>query len=354
MKSRINTGKFVLVFLLTVLIWVWADQALIRELPLTRCSVKVGPSSEPTLWISFVDEQDRLSNEVRINTLVLEGQETNVRRAERDWNDGVSNLNLFLNPDEFRDASPGELNLDVADFYGRSTQIMEWGLTVKSCNPEKVRVRIERLEPKKVRVVCIDENGSVIDRAESTPSQIDMPVPIQWTTPTQLVAYVQFGIREIEQAYHQPIEKTPYIVLGGDQKRGAGVTVVVRMPSADDRLKPAIVTNTVVGYLFGPNLQGRYRVQMENLGEVIGPIAVRATREALDEYQNHVAYHVLLEIYDDDTRNPDPNAVIQRPVIYNFPRQYIDEIRLDDNQNPVIARFRMKALSESEPSVHTE
>jgi hypothetical protein len=77
----------------------------------------------------------------------------------------------------------------------------------------------------------------------------------------------------------------------------------------------------------------------------MSPISINATPEAKWAYEN-MAYQVRLEINDDDAKSTEAQ---RKPVVYNFPDEYVrrDEIRL--NQQPVTAQFKLIPLSSSGP-----
>jgi hypothetical protein len=53
---------------------------------------------------------------------------------------------------------------------------------------------------------------------------------------------------------------------------------------------------------------------------------------------------VILEIYDDDVKDPEP----RREVIYNFPKKYVREGKIELAQPPVTARFKLTPVSSTE------
>ena len=55
MQTKIKYGKIAIVIFITVLIWVWADLALDKTLPVANIPVTVAKSTNPALWVSFGD-----------------------------------------------------------------------------------------------------------------------------------------------------------------------------------------------------------------------------------------------------------------------------------------------------------
>ena len=83
-----------------------------------------------------------------------------------------------------------------------------------------------------------------------------------------------------------------------------------------------------------------YRVEVGNLNEVIGSIAIKATPEAKQVYEN-MRYHVILEIDDEDVKVPEP----RREVKYNFPPKYVREGKIELDQAPVTAQFTLTPVT---------
>ena len=113
------------------------------------------------------------------------------------------------------------------------------------------------------------------------------------------------------------------------------------MSPEEDPLADYTLTTATLGISLSAILQGKYDVQVENLDEVLGTIAIRATAEARRAYES-MRYQVILEIDDDDAKT---QGSLRRELVYNFPPQYArtDEISL--NQKPVTVRFQLVPLT---------
>jgi hypothetical protein len=348
MVRKINYGKILLVVFLTVLIWVWADLALDEGLPVSGATISVAKSTNPNLWASFNDDESFVS----IADIVLKGPASRIGNARRKLNDGSLVLEFFLDVEREGLTEAGQYSLDMLAFLKKSAQIKELGLTVESCEPDKLSVKVVKLVELSVKVVklvekqltvkCFDEDGTIL-KAESKPSKVDMFVPEDWEG-EQLIAEVRLMRGEVKQARLEAVAKKPYIELAPDQIREAAGTVEIKMPPQEDRLIDYTITGATPGITLSPTLLGKYDVndvEIENLPEVIGGITIRATPEAKRAYEK-MRYQVILEIDDEDAESIEP---LKKELIYNFPADYVrkDEIML--NQQPVIARFKLKLLS---------
>lgn len=345
MIKKINYGKILAVVFITILIWVWADLAVDELFSVSNVSISIAKSAaNPALWVSFDNEPS-----ASIDKIILKGPASRIAEVKRKLNDGSLVLEFFLDPEQTEAiAGAGEHALDVLTFLRQSDQIKHLGLSVVSCEPETLRVKVVRLIKKPLTIKCVDEMRNTIAAANIEPKHIDMFVPEDWSG-EKLIANVRLARREIDQARLSAVEKTPYIELAPAQIREAQKTVKITMPPDEDLLADYTITTARLRFSLSPNLQGRYKVVVDNLDEVIRTITIRATADAKRAYEK-MPYQVILEIDDEDASAAEP---LRRELIYNFPDEYLrkDEIRL--NQQPVTARFKLIPLpsAETQPGV---
>ena len=334
---KINYGKILLVVFITVLIWVWTDLALDEDFTAYNVSVDVAKSTNPQLWVSFGGEST-----VALKKVVLRGPVSRIADVRRKLNDGSLVPEFFLNPEEEGISSARQYVLNVADFLRRSEQMKQLGLTVKSCEPEELTADAAELVKASLPVRCIDEEKSPVKTAAIEPAQVEMYVPKDWSG-EKLAANVMLSRREISQARSSAVEKTPYIELTPSQAREASNSVRITAAPEESRLGEYTITTATLGIILSPNLEGKYKVELMNLNEVIRAIAIRATPDAKRAYDK-MHYQVILEI-DDSDKDVKSNEPLRRELIYNFPSEYVrkDEIML--NQQPAVARFNLVPVS---------
>jgi len=338
MLRKIKYSKIAVVVFLTILIWVWADLALDDTLPVSDAFITVGKSS-PSLWLSFGDEPS-----ISIDKIVLKGPASKITNVGRRIKDLSPSFEFFLDAEQERMTEPGEHQLDVHNFLRKSHQIKQFGLTVESCEPAKLTVNVVELVKKSLTVRCFDLSGNSLKTERIEPSKVDMFVPEDWAG-EKLTAEVRLMPGEIERARTTLIEKKPYIELALGQIREAATGVQIKMSAEEDPLKSYTITTATLGYCLSANLQGKYKVSVDNLNEVIGTIAIRATPKAKQAYEG-MRYQVILEIDDGDVPPKEP----QRRVVYNLPQEFVSkgEIMLDQHQQPATARFKLIPLSPAE------
>jgi hypothetical protein len=338
MVRKINYGKILLVIFLTVLIWVWADLALDEEHPIPSVTISVAKSTDPSLWVSFNEEPA-----VSVDNVVLKGPASKIRDVRRKLNDGSLILSFFLDAEQEGMVNPGEYPLKVLNFLKQSRQIKQLGLTVESCEPDKLSVNVVKLVEKKLTVKCFDEDEIPLIKAESIPSKVDMFVPEDWEGEA-LTAKVRLTRSEVEQARVEAVPKKPYIELVPGQTREDATTVEITTPLQEDPRSDYTITTATLGITLSPTLLGKYDVEIENFAEVIGGITIRATLEAKGAYEK-MRYQVILEIDDEDAMSTEP---LKRELIYNFPAECVRNGEIELNQQPVIARFKLKRLPSTE------
>jgi len=330
MVKKPNYGKIVAVVLITLLIWVWADLALDEEFSVSGGTISVAKSTRPNLWVSFNEESS-----VSIDKIVLKGPASKVADAKRKLKEGSLVLEFFLDPEQEQAMiSPKELS--VITFLKQSDKIRQLGLTVKSCDPNRLTVNVVELVEKSLVVKCVDESQNPVKTATIEPTHVTMFVPADWEG-TKLEAKVSLTRSEINQAKLSAIEKVPYIILPDSQTRKTAKTVKITTPPEEELLGDYSITTATLGITLSTNLQGKYSVIVNNLEEVISAITIRATPDAKRAYEK-MPYQVILEIDDEDARAQEP---LRRELLYNFPPEYDrrDEIML--NQQPVTARFKL-------------
>ena len=332
MAGKFKYGKIAIVTFITVLIWVWADLELDETLPDKPAVIVVDESASRKLWVSF--NQAPLAD-IRIT---LSGPHSAITGINERLKQG-NRLEFIFDAAQEKMSEPRRYTLALLPFLQKDKQMRRLGLKVKSCEPETLDVQVVKLVEKQMAVECLDENKMPLKADSIVPEKIDMLVPEDWEG-EKLVAKVQLSRREINQARLSPVTKTPFIELPAGRRREASEVVKITMPPAEDALTDYKITTATLGCVLSENLQGKYRVQVTNLNEVISNITIRATSEAKQAYES-LRYQVILEIDDEDIKAEES----PRTVIYNFPEEFVrkDEIML--NQTPVQARFKLVAIS---------
>ena len=170
-------------------------------------------------------------------------------------------------------------------------------------------------------------------------------VPDDWGR-EKLTAKVTLTPGEIEQARAAAIERTPYVELGTAQRREAARTVKVKMPPQEDPLSEYTISPTI-GYCLSENLQGKYKVEVTNLRQVLDIMVIRATADAKRVYEQQPLPEMTLYILDGDEKRPQTDPP-RRRVVYNFPQEYVRKGEIELKGEPVEARFTLTPLAPAE------
>jgi hypothetical protein len=304
---RIN--KILLVIFITFLIWVWADLALEEKAEGVAAVIDVKEMPSQDIWVTL-DSKTRV--EIR---MTITGPHARVAELQRRMKPGGESLTFTFDARQLGLTQPGKRTIDLIQFLKGQQELKGLGLTITAVDPTVIEVTILPLEPKTLRVKLIDNNGlDILDCEKIDPDQITIPVPQNWTG-DKLVALVQLSPASEELARQKPIDRAPYIELAPGMKKDADRTVRIKLRS-ELPLKPKTIS-PVIGYAFGANLQGRYRVEIndEDLTKAMNGLSYSATDAAEAAYKA-VPYQLLLMVEEKDKT---ASALITRRLIYNFP-----------------------------------
>lgn len=336
--DKIKVSKIAVVVFLTVLIWVWADLALDETLTVSGATIIVDEST-PSRWVTIGG-----SASVPIETIVLKGPVSKISEFRRKIRERATSpsLEFFLDVEQAGIMEPNEYpNFGVRDFLRKSDQLRRSGLTVESCKPTSLNVKVVGLSQRSLPVECFNTSGNSLTPESITPATVNVFVPEAWGRNEP--ARVTLTAREIEQARTTPVKLTPYIELPDGQRRQSRTAVSVTLPQEEDRLKSYNITTATPGFLFSANLQGKYRVEVSKPNDLLRPIQIRATEEAKQAYEQ-MDFQVFLQILDEDVEATD---LVRRELIYNFPPDYVRKGEIElvvTTDQPAEVQFKLVKL----------
>lgn len=344
MIKRLKPGKISIVVFLTALIWVWADLAQDDRLTLSDVRIEVAKSTDQTLWVNFVvDRADpNLQTSVALDTVVLKGPASRVAEVGRRKNRGALDLNLFLVPEQAGFTQSQTQTLDVLEFLRTNDAIRKLGLTVEKCEPQRLTVMTQKLVEQFVPVVCTGFDGS-LQVANLDPSTVAAYVPVGRILDAKIP---RLSPDEQNQAKIGAIERTPYIELVPGQRRDVSTKVKVTLAPVQRVLTEDRVSVTY-GFCMGPNLQGKYKVVLENDPTELTGVMVRATATARQAYLD-TDYQLILYIRDQDAQVPADQGPIKRPFTFRFPEEYLRSGEIEASGPPPEARFTLVPIPAAE------
>jgi len=338
MARKFKYGKPAIVIFITGLIWVWADLAQDDTFTVPHATITIAKSVDPSLWAAFGEKSS-----VIIDDVVLKGPASKIADIEREISSGSLSFWFFLEPAEQEAMTvPGKHPLNVQNFLRKSRLIRDRGLTVESCSPESITVRVIKLIEKSLKVRCIAEDGIPIKDAIIDPTHVKMFVPGDWAG-EKLIADVYLTPREITYARTTAIDGTPQIELTPGQVRKAHTSVKIKMPAEEEKLRGYNITSATIGYVFSPVLQDKYKVELLNPQDM-AMVRIKATPAAKSIYEGQ-PFQILLYILDGDEKKKGGPT---RKVVYDLPQEFVSKGEIMLNQQPVTARFKLIPLNPAE------
>jgi hypothetical protein len=339
MLKKFSFGKMLIVVVLTVLIWVWADRAKTEEFTVSNTIIKVDSSADPRLWISINNRAT-----AAVEKIIFEGSSSKIDKAQKEQRENRLVFEFFINLQQLPELQEaGQHGLNLTEFFRKSQMIRQLGLSVKSCEPDRLDVQVKQLTEKQLNVECVDESGALRKFEAIEPSKVNILVPDDWAGN----AKIKLTAAEITQAKSTTITKPAYIELPDGQTRSSTTAVKIKLASTEKVLPEYSIKKPTIGFVLSPNLIGKYTVELLNPQEV-AVLNIRATAEARGAYELG-EYQILLYISDNDTQNP--GAEKKRKVDYNFPRQYIENGEIQLKGEAVEARFKLVPVTAGQPAI---
>lgn len=320
--------KFVAVLFLTLLIWAWAFLSLETEQPWV-VTLKTAPAAASDYLITFNKGQEQIDNlrltvtgaPAKISALVAR------YRSEKP--------EFFYDPKEFGHDKGGDFKLDTTEYFRRNPKISEYALTLASCIPDRIDVKVEKLTPKLLVVQCIDENGAAIKHESIEPTQVEIAVRKEYTG----AAYVMLTASQLERARRLSVTEKAYVEIAPGKRQYAENMVKITLP-ATEPLKEQVF-QPMIGYVISPALLGKYKIELLNESELKTIRNIRATDKAFEAYKKQ-RYHFLIEIRDGDE---SLSEIPPRPVIYNFPSEFIKDGQIEAPNPPHQAQIKLTPLA---------
>ncbi len=328
--------KLAAVVFLTMLIWAWAYLALEETMdPPPTGTLKISPAIRQDLFVSFEGQPTTVSLKLTIKGPPSKISELKKRLRASDDDPTKVELDFLYDPESQGHSTLGSYVLDVVEFLNESDKLKDMAVTVKSCEPDVINVKVEKLTEKWLTVECLDENNASLAAASIEPARIQMFVPADWMG----AATVILTEAAIEKTRKEPVTATPFIELTQGKRQDYKDTVSITLPATENPLEPRIQQPTI-GFIISKNLQDKYTVELSNELELRVTIKLKASKRAFIAYEK-TAYQVLVEVLPgDETRTDD----IHRPVIYNFPEEFVQKGEIKLNEPPREAIFKLVAV----------
>jgi len=324
--------KIAIVVFLTLLAWIWAYNALEREIP-EVAYLKIFEADNASTLVTF-DKPAPIRLSVDIS-----GPSSRVNKLSEKMRTGETKLEFIFNAEKEEMDKPGTHVLDIIKLLNDSTTINSLDLTVTTCKPKSIDVTVEKLVKKTLTIQCLDENGTVIAHDKIDPTRVEMYVKKD-SVGDLLKATVVLTDAQIDKARKGDIITASAVVeIAPGHTRNAG-SVLIKLPSTEQARSRHPVKLKRIGRVLSPYLAGKYIFELQNEKDLMSTITIMATEEAFKEYDERTLYQVLVEVGEGDVNAADGTATGK--VIYNFPSEYIQSGQIELIKSPEeVAKFKL-------------
>ena len=337
MSDRLK--KILVVIFLTLLVWAWAFMSL-KE-PLTRPgSLKVASASNSSLLVTFTLGENNPQTEIPLTSLNFTGTPSKISELKTQYalpldDKNLERLDFYYDPAERTEST---YTLNLLEYLQKSSKVQDLALTLESCTPPEVDVKIEELVEKELPIQCVDKDGLPVDGANPVPGVVKIFVRKAYNESATVVLSPQL----MDLARKQPVEATAYVELGVAGVRRESQTPVKIELQSEERLKPHNFQPTSFRFVMSPEIASNYEVELVN-ETFTGTTNFMATDEAMDAYKK-MQYHIRIEIRDGDELLSE---IPPRPVIYNFPPDHFKngDIDIVEVTVPKTATFKLIPLN---------
>lgn len=314
--------KYAIVVFLTFLVWAWAFNDL-EKTETRSATLTIAKNPDSDIFVTF-DRQTPVEMD-----LDFKGTPAKIDDLVNRIDATLEDLKFVFNPENEKKDSP--YTLDILAFLHDSSKVRKLELEVLDSSVRFVQVKVEKLVKKPLKIKCVDEDGRVIRAKTIDPSTVDIYVRKDYTGDATVV----LSPRDVTAAKKDYVIRVPFVTLSPSEKR-EGVPVKIELPSID--LPSKGIQTKRIGYSFGKNLMGRYKIVLENEDKLTSTIMLKATRVAYDAYDN-MPIQIIIQALDSDETNTE---TITRDVIYNFPAEEVanGHIWLADGK-PKQAEFKL-------------
>ncbi len=330
--------KLAAVVFLTMLIWAWAYLALEETMEQQAGTLDISGIRQD-LFVSFENQPAPVSLKLKIKGPARKIAELRKRLRASDADPTKERLDFLYDPESQGHSTPASYDLKVVDFLNKSDKLKDLEVTVESCEPARITVKVEELTEKRLTIQCLDEHNARLADASIKPTSIQMFVRNNWTGPATVI----LSETAIVKARKGPVTVTPFIELTQGKPLYYKDTVSITLPATEHPLEPHPQQPTI-GFIGSKNFWDKYTVELSNEDELRSSILLKASERAFSAYEK-TAYQVLIEVLPDDETRTD---AIHRDVIYNFPEEFVQkgEIKLAEPEPPRKAIFKLVPVSE--------
>ncbi len=320
--------KIIVVVFLTLFIWAWAFNALEQETT-EPVALSISTTVNPDFLVTFSDRESPVNMSV-----TLKGPASKIKALKKELSAGTVQLAYSLNVRSEEMDKPTHYSWDVLEFLTKNIKMP--GISVSTCSIKSMGVDVEQLAKRSLDVQVVDENGIPQEHKDIKPAKVEMFV--RKGTPDTLKATVRLSPDQIKRARMDYVVEPAFILVGDETRVSSRVRVM--LPPTEQALTPRSLQPTI-GLVNGLFQQGQYTVKITNEPKLTESTQFQATDKAWAAYED-MRYQVLIEIFDTDLQE---EGEILRPVMYNFPQEYLELDEIKAVTKPQTARFTLTPVA---------
>ncbi|MBE0537832.1 MAG: hypothetical protein IH624_19400 [Phycisphaerae bacterium] len=332
--------KLSAVVALTGLIWAWAYLALEETMPATG-TLSISPATRSDLFVSFEEQPASLNIQLTLKGSPGQMNELKKRLRADDTDPQKERLEFFYDVELENHSAPGRYPLDLLTFLNESDKLKNLAVSVEHCEPATINVKVDQLTQKWFNVQVLDENKEPLRAELIEPSTIQMHGYEHWSGDS-LKANVILTAAMIDKARREPVSERPFIELQPGRRRWFTTPVAIKLPSTESPLKDRVTSPLLkLGIIYSKNLQGKYNLELTNEND-LRTVQYKASDAAYNAYEK-MPYLIMIEVRDGDENREN----VHRPIIYNFPTDFVRKGEIELTGAPREAVFKLVPIDET-------
>ena len=324
-----NIKNFLIVVVLTCLIWITAEQAVTKS-DQVRVRLQI-PQSEGDTIIEFLDTDKKVMPENKLDVkLSVEGTTGRINQLAK-LNSNLVDINTSI-VDAVPEPGASEIvNVNVKTLLGGKFKIDDKNhfLLITDSTPQQVDLRVTRLVKKMVPVM-VYHRGQRLSPEKVFPKEVEAYVVGSNTNEAivELTDKQRLEATESEIAV-KAVVFTPY-------RSPADFDVQVKISPIESVIPEREINSPRFGVLWPLALEGQYKVVIDEnspqFDEYKQAILCRGSKQQLDAYYDSPV-HLMIVVTVEDLANID--TPIERIPIYNLPSGASDIEIINRKKSPI-------------------
>lgn len=336
------SGTFLTVAILTVLIWVWAEQSQLDE---QHILVPMTLSSEADSVLILVDvdagmgqpSAETADGGKRIRPKVkLRGTRSRIRELVSDLQSGKIELRIYLSESAY---SAGEYPLSVVDLLNADESLRDRGITAIEADPARITVDLDEWVVEKVRLMLKGVSDNPRFQASINPPEISVEIPsrvaAQSTSRLMLVELTQLPAK-ISPGLE--VEGTVIPELQGHKVKPKKSKVRVTLQPIEQQTER--ISGLEIAVVLPSEMVGAYDLEWESEASKVIDIKVAGPPGEVDKLKispkKYIRAYIELSSLDAEPTETYP------PVTVRVDFRGVSDVKLAEPEKTVRVRLRKK------------